>query len=144
MPANDIGRQPPLIPEFKVSSIETSVRFYINVLGFRVVYDRPEEKFAYLEREGAEMMLEEADGVGTSDILTPVEVPLGRGMHLQIEVSDVATLYLACQEAGAVHREIYEKWYRAHDLLLGNRQFWVADPDGYLLRFFQDLGTRPA
>lgn len=25
----------------------------------------------------------------------------------------------------------------------GNRQFVVADPDGYLLRFFSDLGQRP-
>jgi hypothetical protein len=35
-----------------------------------------------------------------------------------------------------------EKWYRANDTQLGNRQFIVQDPDGYLLRFFQDLGTR--
>ena len=26
--------------------------------------------------------------------------------------------------------------------LLGNRQFVVADPDGYLLRFHEDLGWR--
>jgi len=26
---------------------------------------------------------------------------------------------------------------------VGNRQFVVPDPDGYLLRFFQDLGERP-
>jgi len=25
----------------------------------------------------------------------------------------------------------------------GNRQFIVADPDGYLLRFFSDVGRRP-
>jgi hypothetical protein len=25
----------------------------------------------------------------------------------------------------------------------GNRQFVVADPDGYLLRFFTSLGTSP-
>jgi hypothetical protein len=27
---------------------------------------------------------------------------------------------------------------------VGNRQFVVADPDGYLLRFHEALGTRPA
>lgn len=35
-----------------------------------------------------------------------------------------------------------EKWYRATDKELGNKQFLVQDPDGYLLRFFQDLELR--
>ena len=37
-----------------------------------------------------------------------------------------------------------ERWYRVGAEARGNRQFWVQDPDGYLLRFFQDLGLRPA
>jgi lactoylglutathione lyase len=37
-----------------------------------------------------------------------------------------------------------ERWYRRGDVLLGQRQFVVQDPDGYLLRFCQDLGSRPA
>ena len=134
--------QPPLIPEFKVLDIERSARFYTEVLGFRVVYDRPEDGFAYIERDGAEMMLEQADGL--ADVAALLEPPLGRGMHLQIEVSAIAPLYARCQEAGAVHRELYEKWYRAYDVLLGNHQFWVSDPDAYLLRFFEDLGSKPA
>lgn len=36
-----------------------------------------------------------------------------------------------------------DRWYREGDTELGNRQFVVADPDGYLLRFFTDLGQRP-
>ncbi len=63
MTDNARRRQSPLIPEFKVSNIDANVRFYTEVLGFRVVYDRPEDNFAYLEREGAEMMLEQADGL---------------------------------------------------------------------------------
>jgi hypothetical protein len=35
-----------------------------------------------------------------------------------------------------------EKWYRADNVYVGNRQFIVQDPDGYLLRFYQHLGTR--
>jgi hypothetical protein len=88
------------------------------------------------------MMLEEADGL--EDVAAPLEFPFGRGMHLQIQVLEIAALYEDCLAAGAVHRELYDKWYRAHDLELGNRQFWVADPDGYLLRFFEDLGSRAA
>ncbi len=37
-----------------------------------------------------------------------------------------------------------EKWYRRDEVALGVRQFIVQDPDGYLLRLSQDIGTRPA
>ena len=37
-----------------------------------------------------------------------------------------------------------DRWYRADEVELGNKQFWVQDPGGYLFRFFQDLGDRPA
>jgi len=105
------------------------------VCGFAVAYERGEERFAYLEREGAELMLEEA---GPAD-------GRGLGMNLQIEVSDVDGLHDRVVQAGSkVVRELEERWYRRGDAELGNRQFVVADPDGYLLRFFQDLGERPA
>jgi len=37
-----------------------------------------------------------------------------------------------------------ENWYRQDNQLLGNKEFLVKDPDGYLLRFAEDLGTRPS
>jgi hypothetical protein len=71
--------------------------------------------------------------------------PYGRGVNLQIEVSDVDSLHQAVIAAGApVYLPMEEKWYRRDDVLLGNRQFIVQDPDGYLLRFYRDLGSRPA
>ena len=33
-----------VIPEFMVSNIEQSRSFYCDLLGFRIEYDRPEEK----------------------------------------------------------------------------------------------------
>ncbi|MEO9168740.1 MAG: VOC family protein, partial [Aestuariivirga sp.] len=35
-----------------------------------------------------------------------------------------------------------EKWYRAGDEEVGQRQFLVQDPDGYLLRLCQPIGRR--
>jgi hypothetical protein len=35
-----------------------------------------------------------------------------------------------------------ERWYRRDAQEVGNRQFVVMDPDGYLLRIIGDLGTR--
>jgi catechol 2,3-dioxygenase-like lactoylglutathione lyase family enzyme len=48
-----------LVPELYCSDIERSVSFYVDLLGFRLRFSRPEERFVYLDREGAEMMLEQ-------------------------------------------------------------------------------------
>jgi len=36
-----------------------------------------------------------------------------------------------------------ERWYDRADDSIGVRQFAVQDPDGYLLRLTQNIGTRP-
>jgi catechol 2,3-dioxygenase-like lactoylglutathione lyase family enzyme len=134
---------PRLVPELVCSDLRRSLAFYIDVLGFSIAYERPERRFAYLEREGAELMLQEP--VGRSFVAGALEHPYGRGMNLQIEVSDVASLLARVQRTNApLFLELEERWYRKNDTEVGNRQFVVADPDGYLLRFFQDLGTHPA
>jgi hypothetical protein len=70
--------------------------------------------------------------------------PYGRGVNFQIEVSNIQALYAAVQAAGCpMVLDLEDAWYPRHDLAFGNRQFVVQDPDGYLLRFFQDLGSRP-
>ena len=118
---------------------------YIDVLGFSCHASRPEERFAYLVRGGVHLMLEEAAGPGRRFHTAPLEHPFGRGMNLQIEVSDVDTLYASVQQAGlSVVIPLEERWYRQDQTEAGNRQFVVADPDGYLLRFFRDLGRRAA
>jgi hypothetical protein len=38
--------------------------------------------------------------------------------------------------------DLEEAWYRQDAILLGCRQFLVQDPDGYLLGFSEDIGTR--
>jgi catechol 2,3-dioxygenase-like lactoylglutathione lyase family enzyme len=135
---------PKLVPELACSDIERSLAFYTKVLGFAVVYARPEECFAYLDRGGAQLMLDQMD-VGRTWSAAELEHPYGRGVNLQIEVPDVDGLYEVVQAAAAViFLAIEDKWYRRDDVLVGNRQFIVQDPDGYLLRFFGDLGERPA
>ncbi len=139
--------KPKLVPELLVSNIKASVDFYTHVAGFRIVYDRPEFGFAYIEREGAEMMLEEIPAVNADQsrawIAGPLERPFGRGINFQIEVSDVEALYADVNTAKAsIFMAMESKWYRKTDYEVGNRQFIVSDPDGYLLRFYQDLGRR--
>ena len=38
--------------------------------------------------------------------------------------------------------EMEENWYRQDNKLLGNKEFLIQDPDGYLLRFSEDLGEK--
>ena len=133
---------PRLIPELICSEIDRSLEFYTQVLGFTVLYARPDERFACLDREGARLMLEQP--VGRRFLAAPLVAPYGRGMNLQIEVSDVRSLYEAARASGPrIYLPREEKWYRRDGALAGSSQFIVRDPDGYLLRFFQDLGTRP-
>ena len=133
-----------LVPELDVSDLDQAIAFYVGVLGFRVHYARAEERFAYLEREGAEVMLEEAAGPGRRFRTAPLERPYGRGVNLQIRTTDARILHAAVVAAGApLIIDLEECWYRHDAQEAGQLQFVVADPDGYLLRFFEDLGSRP-
>ena len=137
-------RDPALIPELDVADLDRSLAVYVGVLGFSVRWSRPEELFAYLVRDGVHLMLEQASGPGRRFSQAPLEHPFGRGMNLQIEVADVDTLYAAVQQSGSpVVIPMEERWYRQGVTEAGNRQFVMADPDGYLLRFFGDVGRRP-
>lgn len=130
-----------LVPELVCSDFERSLRFYTEVLGFDVAYARPEERFAYLDREGAQIMLEQP--AGRAFVNGDLAQPYGRGVNFEIEVSDADALLERVRAAGAeIWLPMEEKWYRREGFEVGNRQFIVADPDGYLLRFAQDLGER--
>ncbi len=135
---------PPIVPELDVADLDRSLRFYVDVLGFSSLFERLEDRFAYLTRGPVHLMLEEADGPGRRFSSAPLEYPFGRGINLQIEVPDVDSLNAKAIAAGArILIPTEERWYRQDDEEAGNRQFVVADPDGYLLRFFTDLGRRP-
>jgi catechol 2,3-dioxygenase-like lactoylglutathione lyase family enzyme len=46
-----------LIPELYCTSVKTSVAFYTEILGFKILYQREEATFAMLERQGAQSCL---------------------------------------------------------------------------------------
>ena len=133
-----------LIPSLKVSDITKSLEFYTKILGFKIEYERQEEKFVFLSYQGSQLMVGET-GAGKDWITAPLEAPLGRGINFQIETDNLSVLLEALQVANyPLFAQVHEKWYREVNILNGNRQFLVQDPDGYLLRFFEDLGTKPA
>lgn len=135
-----------LIPEFAVSDWRKSKQFYCDILGFELRYERPEEGFAFLALGGAELMIDQI-GAGRTfeDGHLPNQKPFGRGLNVQIEVDAVDPLVDQLKRrAIKLYLPVEERWYRTLEGFAGNRQFVVADPDGYLLRFFEDMGNRDA
>ncbi len=148
-------KMPPLIPELQVSDIGKSLRFYREILGFSVEFERPETKFAMISLQGSWIMIEQTDNFGPVSDKEFVEArewrtgalehPFGRGINFQIAVDDIDTRYAAVNQMKyPIKMPIEERWYRADELLLGTKQFMVMDPDGYLLRIQQSLGSKPA
>ena len=134
-----------LVPELIVTDLAASLHFWCGLIGFGILYDRPEENFAYLDLDGAQIMLEQASPTSRQWITGELSAPLGRGINFQI---DVASLDVILGRLGAEPWPLFmaeeEKWYRADQHDVGQRQFLVQDPDGYLLRLAQDLGRRAA
>lgn len=134
-----------LIPELSVSDWQKSRAFYCDLIGFTVSYARPEEGFAMLCLGQAQLMIDQI-GIGRDFDRpgVPREHPFGRGINLQIRVPSLAAILARLAAANVpLYLEPEEKWYRRDDHEIGNHQLVVADPDGYLLRLFEDLGERP-
>ncbi|MGV1770766.1 bleomycin resistance protein [Agrobacterium vitis] len=133
-----------LVPEFAVTDWRKSRDFYTRLLGFSVRYERPEEGFSFLELGDAQLMIDQI-GLGRTFEIddAPLERPFGRGLNVQICVEDVHAILDRLEAAAiALYLPLEDKWYRKDTIEVGNRQFVVADPDGYLLRFCQNLGER--
>ncbi|MFF2501374.1 bleomycin resistance protein [Peribacillus sp. NPDC058076] len=129
-----------LVPELSVSDINKSLNFYLNILSFKIEYQRPEDKFAMLSLNDCQIMIEEINGnLQTGEL----SYPFGRGINFQITVSDINELYKSLRKHQyPIKMEIQENWYRADTKLRGQKEFLIMDPDGYLLRFVQSLGER--
>lgn len=134
-----------LVPELAVADWRRSKAFYCDLLGFVCRYERPEDGFCYLALGGAELMIDQiGEGRSFDGGHLPDAYPFGRGLNLQIRVDGIADMVSQLHRHGVpLYLAPEDKWYRRGEEEVGNRQFMVADPDGYLLRFFEDLGSRP-
>ena len=83
-----------LIPELSVSDIYKSKEFYQKI-GFKIVYERKENKFAFLELEGNQIMIEEVNNNWNTGKL---EYPFGRGINISMSIEDIDNYYLNLKE----------------------------------------------
>lgn len=130
-----------IIPELSVSNLKKSLIFY-KMVGFRIEYERPENKFVFISLGEIQFMLQEISKEDKWKI-APLSYPFGNGVNFQLEVDNIDSLYDKLKENGYnIVFEMEENWYRQDDKLLGNKEFLIQDPDGYLLRFSEDLGEK--
>ena len=122
-----------LIPELTVSDIERTKHFYIDILQFKIEYERPENQFVFLSLEENQLMFEQENGNWSVGAL---EYPYGRGINFEMTVSSVKAIYERVLGAGIKpFREMQANYYRNGDTNIVQKEFLVQDPDGYLLRF---------
>jgi catechol 2,3-dioxygenase-like lactoylglutathione lyase family enzyme len=146
--AIDYGRPPKggfakLVSELLVEDLRESLYFWREALGFEIAYQRPEEKFAYLERsEGAQIMLcERSEGRWET---APMEKPYGRGVMFQVYSSSIDPIIDRLKELQVpIYAGPREVWRRYGDQEGGRREVIVLDPNGYLIMLAEELGERP-
>jgi uncharacterized glyoxalase superfamily protein PhnB len=105
-------------PILSVASIEASLRYYVNALGFRVLWQYGD--FGAVERGDASLMLCEGEQGHA-------------GTWVYLGVSDADALHHELSARGALirHPPTNYPW--------GSRELHVTDPDGHVLRFGADL-----
>lgn len=130
-----------LVPELIVTDLAQSRKFWIDLIGFEILYQREEERFMYLGLGEIQIMLEQQQA--DQWITAALAYPLGRGINFQMEVPVLEVILRRLEQAAwPLFEAPEERWYRAEHVEHGQRQFLVQDPDGYLLRLVEVLGER--
>lgn len=134
-----------LTPELYVTDFNKSLNFYQNILGFIIEYRRFNPSFAFLSYQGSHIMIQELDANEDRAFITgDFEYPFGRGINFQIDTNNIQQINNSLKGRNyPLRRAIQESWYKVGNVLRGCRQILVQDPDGYLLRFSQDIGEKP-
>ena len=132
-----------VLPELYIFNLEDSLHFYIDLIGFNIVYERKEDKFAFLQFENVQIIIQQIDKENNKCETVKLEYPLGVGINFQIDVTSIDEIYNRLKKANyRIFVEMEDHWYRKDNILMGCREFLVQDPNGYLLRFSQDLEDR--
>ena len=124
-----------IIPELSVTNLKNSLKFY-NTVGFEIKYERPENKFAFINMGEIQFMLQEIRDNDKWSI-APLEYPFGNGINFQMEVNNLNLIYNNLKkEKYKITFDIEENWYRQDNKLLGNRELLIQDPDRVFIKIF--------
>jgi lactoylglutathione lyase len=123
-----------VIPFFRITDMDRSLRFYVDGLGFTLknkwVVDE-KIRWCWLELGGAALMLQTFANEGHR--VEPPTGTLGEGVSLEFQ----------CKDAVALYREFISRGLAASEPQVGN-SLWttgLTDPDGYHLGFESPTDT---
>ena len=122
-----------LIPELSVFDILQTKNFY-EELGFKIEYERQEEKFVFMSFQDSQFMFEQIhdDGWNIGELV----YPLGRGINFSIAVDNIEELYQLVKNLNIeLYRELTRNIYQVNGIEETQIEFLIQDPNGYLLRF---------
>lgn len=126
-----------MVPELTVKNIDITREFYIDILGFKLEYERVEDKFIFLSYGESQFMFEEFHQDGWN--LEGLSYPFGNGVNFSIETDDIESLYKVVKNLEIkLYRELKIVNYRVGGIEVSDKEFLIQDPDGYLLRFVQE------
>jgi lactoylglutathione lyase len=116
------------VPFFMVASMDASLRFYVEGLGFAMTkkwVDDGKLRWCLLELGNAALMLQERRKDGEGSLAAGVKV--GEGV----------SICFVCADALAIYREVKARGVEASRPFVGNAMWVVslADPDGYRIDF---------
>lgn len=130
-----------LLPELYISDFDKSIHFYRDLLSFKVEYTRHDTKFAFLSYGKSQLMIQELRPGEKEE--EKLEQPFGRGINFQIETKSVQIIIDSLKKNKyPLKRGVKDSWYKGKGTSYGCREILVQDPDGYLLRFSEDLGQK--
>jgi len=125
----------PVAPEFFVSDVGAAIHFYTDKLGFKPLRLEPEGEpgprtiFAVVALGEAHVLLAHESLYAGG----PLGGERGAGADTRIMVPDVDAIYARCRENGVtIVHAIADRDY-------GLRDFIIADPNGFRLRFAAPL-----
>ena len=117
-----------LTPNLVVSSVEKSVEFYRDVLGFTVAMTVPDASplvFAGVQSGGVEIFLN-APGPAIEEYPAFANRPVGGTLTLYIEVQGIKQLFDSLRSRLHVVKPLEKKFY-------GVTEFAFEDPDEYVI-----------
>lgn len=130
-----------LIPELRVFDLKKSKKFYTEILGFKVEYSRSD--FAMVVLGECQIMLQQLtlpSVKGSWNVTDDMKYPLGRGINFQIILPDIMPIYNSLKQKNVpIFIDMLISHYKENDIVYNVKEFLVQDPDGYLLRFQQDI-----
>ena len=119
-----------LTPNLVVSSVEQSLAFYCDVLGFTKTGTVPDQSpyvFAMVESGSVEVFFN-APAAAVEEYPALADMQIGGTLTLYMEVSGVETIYEELKGRVKVTMPLEKKFY-------GVTEFAFEDPDGYVITF---------